>query len=109
MATDDALMETLKAHADEQVRDVFKRLPALRAEAVAGKVQYLLNHADWRAVAEGVKLRARLAGDFAAEVVTMTPLRAEDLGGLDAVFREMPPDLLALLVKAVRKKENGEE
>ena len=109
MAHDDALMESLKAHADEQVRDVFKRLPGLNAESVAKVVHDLMGHSDWRARAEGVKLRARIAGDFAPDVVTMTPSRAEDLGGMDAVFQGMPPEMLAALVKAVRKKDNGEE
>ena len=106
---DGSILDALKAQADEQVRDVFKRLPELHAEAVAKKVQMLLNHADWRAVAEGVKLRARLAGDFAPEVVTVNPQRAEDLGSMDDVLATIPQEKLVALMKAARRKDNGDD
>jgi hypothetical protein len=88
------VLEKLQAVADEQVRDVFKRIGTLKAEAIAKKIEYLLNHDDWRANVEGIKLRARIAGDYAAEEVKVTPQRAEDLGGMDDVLSQLPQAML---------------
>lgn len=104
-----AALDALAAEADEQVRDVFRRLPGLKAEAIAKKVEMLLEHKEWRAVAEGIKLRARIAGDFAPEEVRLGPQRAEDLGQMDDVLAQLPPETLMALVHAARKRENGEE
>ena len=108
-ATKDAMTDALKAQADEQVREVFQRLPKLRAEAIASVIEGLLEHMDWRARAEGVKLRARIAGDFAPTEIAMAPQRAEDLGGMDAVLATIPKETLAALVAKTRDRENGEE
>ena len=88
------LVAKMQAVVDEEVRDVFKRMGSLKAEAIAKKIEYLLNHDDWRANVEGIKLRARIAGDYAAEEVKVTPQRAEDLGGMDEVLAQLPEELL---------------
>lgn len=100
------LMERLAAQQDEQVRDVFKRMAGLQAEAIAKKVQYLIDHDDWRANAEGIKLRARIAGDFAPDVVAVRADRAEDLGGMDEQLAQIPTAiLLAMVAKTKRELE----
>lgn len=98
------LMDRMKEIADEQVRDVFKRLGSLQAEAIARKIEYLLNHDDWRANVEGIKLRARIAGDYAAEEVKVTPQRAEDLGGMDDVLAQLPEAVLLAIATKTRPK-----
>lgn len=100
------LVEQIRSVADEQVRDVFKRMGTLKAEAIARKIEYLLNHDDWRANVEGIKLRARIAGDYAAEEVKVTPQRAEDLGGMDDVLSQLPEAVL--LAIAMRTKVRGQ-
>lgn len=88
------LVEKMQGAVDEQVRDVFKRMASLKAEAIAKKIQDLLEHPNWRANVEGIKLRARIAGDYAAEEVKVTPQRAEDLGGMDDVLSQLPEEVL---------------
>lgn len=79
---------------EERVRDVFQRIAMLNAEAIAKKIEYLLNYEDWRANVEGIKLRARIAGDYAVKEVRMTTQRAEGLGGMDDVLAQLPREVL---------------
>ena len=98
------LLEKLGAQQEEQVRDVFKRIAGLQAEAIALKVQYLIDHEDWRANAEGIKLRARIAGDFAPDVVAVRADRAEDLGGMDELLAQIPTTILLAMVAKTRRE-----
>lgn len=100
------LVKKVEEVADEQVRDVFKRMGTLKAEAIAKKIEYLLDHEDWRANVEGIKLRARIAGDYAAEEVKVTPQRPEDLGGMDDVLSQLPEEMLFAL--AMRTRAQGQ-
>lgn len=103
------LVAKIQAVADEQVRDVFKRMGTLNAEAIAKKIEYLLDHEDWRANVEGIKLRARIAGDYAAEEVKVTPTRAEDLGGMDDVLSQLPEAMLLAIAMKTRPRGQLEE
>jgi len=102
------VLAKMAAHADEQIRDVFNRMAELKAEAIAEKIRFLLNHADWRAIEAGIKLRAKIAGDFAPEVIAFRPDRAEDLGQMDEELAQIPTTILMAMIAKAKPKELGE-
>lgn len=101
----DALMQVAieAREAEEQaMRDLFRTHPVLCQANIVEEIARLIGEDDWRARAEGIKLRARIAGNFAPTDITVAPARAEDLGGFDRVFEAIPEAerkaaLLALL------------
>jgi hypothetical protein len=100
----DDVLGKLAEQANEQVRDAFQRIAGLSSDSIARKIEYLINHEDWRANAEGIKLRARIAGDFAPDVVAVRADRAEDLGGMDEQLGQIPVAILLAMVQKTRRE-----